>query len=142
MLDILPRIGAEFYEKVSDGLQNSDSESILTDKERKFLDGGYYTTENGEKRHHEGVKTALCYYAYARFIRNHSLQTTPFGVVSKKGDESSIIDRHIVAAMSEDARKIADEYMLQSLTFWNEVKGKDDIKPGRTKARRKFIPIG
>ena len=160
LLDLLPRIGAEFYQRLNDigpivlekcrtALQTEDGEMIATENEYdlpvnewKFLNGGYYRTCDGEKRHFEGVRTALCYYAYARFIRNHSLQTTPFGVVTKDGDESSSVDRHTVAAMSAEARKIADEYLSQCLMFWDEVRKKGDISTGKAKRRRKFVPIG
>lgn len=160
MLDLMPRIGAEFYQKLSNlgpivlekcrkTLQTEDGEIIATENEYdlpinewKFLNGGYYLTCDGEKRHCEGIRTALCYYAYARFIRSHSLQTTPFGVVTKTGDESSSVDMHTVAAMSSEARKIADEYLSQCLMFWDEVKKKGDISTGKAKRRRKFIPIG
>lgn len=160
MLDLMPHIGAEFYQKLSNlgpivlekcrkTLQTEDGEIIATENEYdlpinewKFLNGGYYLTCDGEKRHCEGIRTALCYYAYARFIRSHSLQTTPFGVVTKTGDESSSVDMHTVAAMSSEARKIADEYLSQCLMFWDEVKKKGDISTGKAKRRRKFIPIG
>lgn len=160
MLDLMPLIGAEFYQKLSNlgpivlekcrkTLQTEDGEIIATENEYdlpinewKFLNGGYYLTCDGEKRHCEGIRTALCYYAYARFIRSHSLQTTPFGVVTKTGDESSSVDMHTVAAMSSEARKIADEYLSQCLMFWDEVKKKGDISTGKAKRRRKFIPIG
>lgn len=160
LLDLLPRIGAEFYQKLSNigpivlekcrtKLQTEDGEDIATENEYdlpvnewKFLNGGYYWTKDGEKRRFEGVRAALCYYAYARFIRSHSLQTTPYGVVNKTGDDSSNVDIKTVAAMSEEARKIAEEYLSQSLMFWNEVKKKDDIETGKARPRRKFVPIG
>lgn len=160
MLDLMPRIGAEFYQKLDNigdivleecrkKLKDQDGETIAVENEYdlpvnewKFLNGGYYRTCEGEKRFFGGVRTALCYYAYARFVRNHSQQVTPFGVVAKMGDESSGVDISTVAAMSADARRIADEYMAQSLAFWNEVRKADDIRAGRGSERRRFIPIG
>lgn len=160
LLDILPRIGAEFYQKLSqlgpidlgkeEGLLHDEGGvTIVAENEEdlpinmwKFLNGGYYTTSEGDTKRFEGVRKALCYFAYARFIRNHSSQVTPFGVVSKMGDESSSVDLRTIAAMASEAVNIGEEFLSQSLEFWNEVKSRGDLPLGKGKKRRKFIPIG
>ena len=67
---------------------------------------------------------------------------SPFGVVTKMGDESSASDLKTITAISAEARKIADEYLRQSMEYWNEVRSVTDFKPGTARKRRRFIPIG
>lgn len=159
-LDVIPYIGADFYQKLSDlgDIVLSDTGQYLKDhddcniavgneedlpiNEWKFLNGGYYRTCNGELKHFEGVRKALCYYAYARFVLMHPVQVTPFGVVTKTGDESTSSDLRTVTAIAAEARKIADEYLRQCLDFWNEVKSAKDFTLGTAKRRKKFVAIG
>lgn len=160
LLDLLPRIGADFYQQLSEigaidlgkdeGLLKdengtivlSESEGTLSANMFKFLNGGYFVSKTGETKRIEGVRKALCYFAYARFIRNHSSQVTPFGVVSKMGDESSSVDLKTITALSTEASKIGEEFLVQCLNFWNEVKGIDDINLGKGEKRRRFFAIG
>lgn len=132
-LDVVPYIGAEFYQKLSNIgdivlgktekylLDNDDNriavenEGDLPINEWKFLNGGYYKDKCGELKRIDGLKKALCYYAYARFIFQNVTQVTPFGVVTKMGDESSSADLTTVRALSSEAKKIGDEYLRQCL---------------------------
>lgn len=159
-LDVIPYIGAAFYQKLSDlgdiilgktegYLIDHDSEAIsvgneydLPINEFKFLNGGYYKSKSGELKRIEGIRKAICYYSYARFILMHSTRITPFGVVTKMGDESTSSDIRATTAMSAEAKKIADEYLRQCLEYWNEVREVCDFKTGSAKRRRKFIAIG
>ena len=72
----------------------------------------------------------------------HPVQVTPFGVVTKMGDESTSSDLRTVTTIAAEARKIADEYLRQCLDYWNEVKTAKDFNLGTAKRRRKFIAIG
>ena len=160
LLDIAPVIGAELYEKLRNigeitlddaGTrlldETGENAIIVADKnelplnEYKLLNGGYYEDNNGVKCRFEGVKTALAYFAYARFIRNHPVAVTPFGVVSKLGDESSNADARTVAAVSADARRIGEMYLTEAMRFWGIVESCRSNKGVQTH-RRRFIPIG
>ena len=159
-LDIIPYIGAAFYQKLNnigdikldevgnylrdhdDTIISTQNEDDLPINEWKFLNGGYYKTQNGELKHFEGIRIAICYYSYARFVLMHSTQVSPFGVVTKMGDESNASDLKTITAISAEARKIADEYLRQSMEYWNEVRSVTDFKPGTARKRRRFIPIG
>lgn len=159
-LDIVPYIGAEFYQKLcnlgdiilckaEEYLRDNDSNILAVENEGdlpinecKFLNGGYYRSKCGELKKFEGVRKALCYYAYSRFVYQQLTQVTPFGVVTKIGDESSSVDLKTVTAMSIEAKKIADEYMRQCLEFLQEVREVQDFKTGSEKRKRKFIAIG
>ena len=160
-LDILPRIGAEFYQKLSNLgdivlgeareylLVNDDNhiavenEGDLPINEWKFLYGGYYRDRCGVLRRMEGIKKALCYFTYARFVLQHGTNVTPFGVVSKMGDESSSVDLRTLNAVSAEARKIGEEYLSQTLAYWEEVKAVGDYEIGSRKPiKKRFLAIG
>lgn len=163
LLDIEPVIGADLYEKLTnigeivlpDGEteildETGDNSIIVADEnelplnEYKLLNGGYYEDGSGVKHRFEGIKKALAYFAYARFVRNHGTQVTPFGVVNKLGDESQNADARSIAAVSADARKIGENWLNESMKFWRIV---EDCRCSRSitgarQHRRRFVPIG
>ncbi len=159
-IDILPRVGAEFYQRLTQigDIEYEACEILLKEEifsretiemhkdlpvlEWKFLTGGYYLGSDGSMRHFDGAKSALCYYSYARLVRNHSSQVTPFGVVTKMGDESSLVDIKSIAVISSDARKIGDEYLSQCLEFLNDMRDAKNCEKKGSGQRRKFIAIG
>ena len=160
LLDIEPVIGAELYEKLTnigeivlddENTQlldeTGDNAIIVADEndlplnEYKLLCGGYYEDCGGVKHRFEGIKTALAYFAYARFVRNHSTAVTPFGVVNKLGDESSNADSRQIAAVSADARRIGENYLTEAMKFWSIVESCRCRKNVRTH-RRRFVPVG
>lgn len=158
-LDLIPFIGAAFYQKLNslgeieideDGTKLMDETDVIATgyegdlpiNEWKFLNGGYYTTLCGEYKWFGGIRLALCYFAYARFIRSHVSQVTPFGVVTKIGDDSTPVSYSAVSAMSAEAKKIGDEYLRQSLDFWNETRKAQDKKTGSAKKTKRFVSIG
>ena len=155
-LDVLPVIGAKLYKELSSlgPVTNSKGEIILDDAGQeissgiegelpadlhKFLNGGEYQNAAGELVRFEGVRAALCYLAYARFVRNHSINVTAFGVVQKVGDYSSPIDQELIISASRDAKKIGDEYLSRSMKFWNETHAEPQKPAGRV---RRFVSIG
>lgn len=160
LLDIEPVIGAELYEQltnVGEIVLDEDNTALLDEtgdnaivvadenelplNEYKLLNGGYYQDCNGVKHRFVGIKTALAYFAYARFVRNHSTAVTPFGVVNKLGDESSNADSRTIAAVSADARRIGESYLADAMKFWRIVED-CRCKTGIRTHRRRFVPIG
>lgn len=116
------------------------SEGDLPADEYKLLNGGYYdaTGCGAEDCYFAGIKAALAYLAYARFLRNHALNVTPFGVVVKEGDGSSPATPQAINAAATDADKVGREYLGQTLAWWKSVH--TDAKPAGP--RRRFIAIG
>ena len=137
-LDILPAVGAEEYDRLTAGTPDPE----LSGDEQLLLSGGTYEDEGGVKHRFEGLKVALAYLAYARFVRNHQLNVTPFGVVYKDGDESGQTDIRAIAAASKDAERIGQEYLAGTMAFWKS-RTASGCKPGQgSRPRRRFIPIG
>lgn len=150
-LDIVPRIGAELAQKydalgdyvIDDLPEVTGDESDLhglTPEEYTLLVGGYYDGGCGVE-HTRGVRDALAYYAYARFVRNHPVQVTPLGVVTKTGDNSEPVQQQTIAAVASDARKIGDAIMGGAIEYWKTVTVGSCCKNGGG-WRRKFVAVG
>lgn len=155
-LDVEPVIGAELCRKfcnlgeiatdkqgttISDEQNNTilaGAESDLPTTEHTLLNGGYYTDASGQLCRVEGVRVALAYLAYARFIRNHDVNVTPYGVVTKYGEESTPVDARTVTAVSNDAYKIGMEHLESCVRYWKYVSS--ERIPAKKK--RRFLPIG
>lgn len=159
-LDILPAIGAELYRRYSQlgevdvdvdvQLQDEKGNRIyileegeLPTEEYKLLNGGFYTDCTGQVRRFEGLKAAHAYLAYARFVRNHSTQVTPFGVVQKMGDDSNAASDRNIAAVCKDAERIGTAHLQEAVAYWKDwhiQHGQTAQKPAPR--RKRFTAIG
>lgn len=159
-LDILPAIGAELYRRYSQlgevdvdvdvHLQDEKGNRIyileegeLPTEEYKLLNGGFYTDCTGQVRRFEGLKAAHAYLAYARFVRNHSTQVTPFGVVQKMGDDSNAASDRNIAAVCKDAERIGTAHLQEAVAYWKDwhiQHGQTAQKPAPR--RKRFTAIG
>lgn len=159
-LDILPAIGAELYRRYSQlgevdvdvdvQLQDDQGNRIyileegeLPTEEYKLLNGGFYTDCTGQVRRFEGLKAAHAYLAYARFVRNHSTQVTPFGVVQKMGDDSNAASDRNIAAVCKDAERIGTAHLQEAVAYWKDwhiQHGQTAQKPAPR--RKRFTAIG
>lgn len=155
-LDIEPVIGAELCRKfanlgkitseygdtqVCDEQGNSimsGMEGDLPTEEHTLLNGGYYTDASGQLCRVDGVRMALAYLAYARFVRNHDVNVSPYGVVTKYGQDSTPVEARTISAVSNDAYKIGMEYLDSCVRYWKFVSNKSI--PAKKKHR--FLAIG
>lgn len=80
---------------------------------KDLLNGCDYTY-NGQTRHHEGLKTVLSYFAYARFVRFGSAISTAYDMVQKLQDNSQPISEAEKQVIYTENRKIA-------MTYWGRV---------------------
>lgn len=147
--DVVPVIGAELYQRYQalgvievdaegNELQDENGDPIyslmegdLPTDEYKLLNGGYYTDECGTLQRFEGLRVAVAYLAYARFIRNQSINVTPFGVVQKVSDESTPTSDRNIAAAAADAERVGKAYLLATIKYWRMVTG-ECIRPRRS----------
>lgn len=132
-LDVLPILGAALYARLDQG-------EGLTEQEMTLLEGGEYNADCGGVRHIQGVKVALAYFAYARLVRNNQVNVTPYGVVTKVGDESNPTEYRTVAAVCADAQNIGEALLAEAMRYWREVDGV--CACGTQRAKRKFVAIG
>lgn len=148
-IDIRGAIGAELFRKldnigpflVVDGEIVGDDD--LTTEEKTLLVGGYYTSGCGCSEYFEGLLLALGYFAYARILREQSLNVTAYGVVVKEGELSSPADTRAIAAAALNAQNIAEAYLGNTLKYWRTIQNEgccgEAQMPKRT---RKFVAIG
>lgn len=136
-LDIVPLLGVEEYDRLA------DEHTELTDAEKMLLDGGTWS-DNGKVERFAGLKAAESYLVFARFIKTHPLQVTPYGVVVKDGDDSVAASAQSIMAASKDSEKIGRQYLADAIRYWRYVTAagcEREGKPVRA-SRPKFIPIG
>lgn len=121
-------------------------EATKTSAEELMLDGGEYYDRCGNVKYIEGVKVALAYFAYARMVRNHQVAVTPFGVVSKMGDDSNPTDARMLASVAADAVNIATAMLRRCAEFWLQVEECRGLHIMRKSlagnGKKKFIAIG
>lgn len=159
-LDIIPLLGVDEYRRLSEyssagfllgssvlgynSLGGGAVGPLLTPEEQMLLDGGQYVDSCGCMRRFAGLKAAEAYLTFARFIRTHPLQVTPYGVVVKEGDDSMPASAQGIAAVSKDSEKIGRQYLADAVRYWREVSGAKcaACQPPVTASRRKFVAIG
>lgn len=161
-LDIVPVLGALEYERLADPPRSVISftlgearlgvdtlgekgETVLTPEERMLLDGGIWTDECGCLRRFAGLKAAVAYLTFARFVRTHPVQVTPYGVVVKEGDDSSPANAQTIASVSRDSEKIGQQYLKDAIAYWRAVEAsrcRDRCLRPNLAARPRFKAIG
>lgn len=160
-IDILPAIGAGLYRKLdgfgpvtidSDGTLLLDehghpifvnAEAPISDNEALLLTGGYYTDNCGCEQYFEGLCLALAYLAYARLLREHSLNVTAYGVVIKEGELSSPADTRDISGAALNTQHIGEAYLGRTLRYWHHIsqcKGCGGVTPSKRNPR--FLKIG
>lgn len=157
-LDIAPVIGEKLFSQLSDlgsividnataelqdengGTVYSGIEGELPSDVHTLLNGGTYTGPCGELIRIEGLRVAEAYLAYARFVRNHSINVTPFGVVQKVGDDSTAVSHATIESVALDAERIGKEYLGRTVRYWRYIHENDTRV--RTQKLPRFMAIG
>lgn len=84
--------------------------TITKDQYTAVMEGGYY--EGGRS---EGLKVAIAYIAYSRFIVNNPISPTAFGVRYKDGEFSTRVEDNIIIRSSNEARNIGEAYLEKAI---------------------------
>lgn len=116
--DIKPVLGRALYLGFVNGLGASPQEDIYVD----LWEGKTYTDKGiNADVSFEGVKRALIYYAYARFLNNQNTNVGSFGIVVKennpysKSEEEKKIQRLVTSAI-----QAAESYKSDFVKFLND----------------------
>lgn len=64
-----------------------------------------------------GLKTAVAYYAWARIVKNNSVNVTRHGVVIKNDEQSHSIDFKSILKIHDEAVEYADKCMVEVTAF-------------------------
>ena len=126
-LYLKPVFGIALFKNIED---NKDEYMLL-------LNGGAY---NEDKSYLEGLRIAVGYLAYSRFLINNPVNVTAFGVVQKTTQYSEPVDEKTLVRASNDAKKIGEEYLRQCVEYLKFKGLLDSCKP--IKVRNKFKSIG
>lgn len=99
-LFVIDTLGAANYKAISEDASKFDL----------VLNGGYYE-KCGQTAHLVGLKAAIAYLAYSRFLLNQQVNVTSFGVVVKNGELSNPVDNKQVIYQSNQAKEIGLKYL-------------------------------
>lgn len=122
-------------------MENSLFLDVISDPEKysDLLDGCEYETRNGNKRVFLGLKKSICYYSYARLMKNGDYNVNRFGTSNKDSEYSSNTDYKEKVIAYNDAFDVADRYLKECVLYLNENKdryplyrGKGGLRSNRT----------
>lgn len=145
MLFIIPIIGAINYKSIERSYLESNDSITITDNsgntifinKLELYEGCFY---NDNKNHCVGIKKAMGYLVYSRFVRNQNVNVTAFGVVAKQGQFSDAVDEKTIIRIANDAEKIGLNYLNNCIDFINFKSTNKEML--RKKTRNKFKAIG
>ena len=97
------------------------------------LSGGDYETSRVANRYFYGLKKALCYYAYARLMKNGDYNVDRFGTSMKQGEYSSNAAYKEKVTAYNDAFAVGDVYLKECVIYLKENKDKYPLYNGMGK---------
>lgn len=89
--------------------------TITKDQYTAAMEGGYYDGGCSGDGRSEGLKIAIAYIAYSRFIVNNPINPTAFGVKYKDGEFSTRVEDNIIVRSSNEARNIGEAYLEKAI---------------------------
>lgn len=89
--------------------------TITKDQYIAAMEGGYYYGGCSGDGRSEGLKIAIAYIAYSRFIINNPINPTAFGVRYKDGEFSTRVEDNIIIRSSNEARNIGEAYLEKAI---------------------------
>ena len=111
-----------------------DQVTITKDQYIAAMEGGYY--EGGRS---EGLKVAIAYIAYSRFIVNNPINPTAFGVRYKDGEFSTRVEDNIIIRSSNEARNIGEAYLEKAINHLKALRLLTPCTEYRESPARKII---
>jgi len=126
-LDVQDLLCAEFYNDLM--MNSTDAEYV------ELLNRGIYQY-NGTEYTNVGLKTVICYYAHARYLKFGSATDTPFSLVEKTNNDSQIVSEKTKQILYKQNQQIAYKYWMNVEAFLNRKKSnyplwkvEDNCKP-------------
>lgn len=107
-IDIKSFLGETLYYDFVENISDSNYQKLLIGGDYTYQDNNYYFN---------GIKPALVYFAYARFLQNHGVTVTSFAVVQKRTDYSENIDNETLARLVTSAREVGYAYLREVENF-------------------------
>lgn len=82
-----------------------------------LLNGGMYKSASGDIKTFEGLKSALAYFTFARFVRNGDGNVTRVGFTVKDNEHSTRASDVEKERTYNDTRAIAERYLRECMDF-------------------------
>lgn len=82
-----------------------------------LLNGGMYKSASGDIKTFEGLKSALAYFTFARFVRNGDGNVTRVGFTVKDNEHSTRASDVEKGRTYNDTRAIAERYLRECMDF-------------------------
>jgi hypothetical protein len=114
-LDLKELIGSAFYLALYKDVTDSPALQLYSD----LWNGSEWVCNNKTYRH-EGLKTVLVHFSYARYIMNSGQEETAFGVVVKKEENSEPISEKTLLRKIDNANSAAFAYFKDVEMFLND----------------------
>lgn len=115
-LDIRPFLGDPLFYDLVEGVNASPQST----KYLELINGKSYTNSYGHTIYFDGLKVAIAYFAYARFMQNQGINVTRFGIVKKLNDTSEPIDQAAIDRFVGNTRSIGNSYIAQVEAFLDD----------------------
>ena len=126
---VIPTIGAKLYKDLIDKVESENNTTLL--------EGGYY---NGDTAYLSGLKKAIAYLAYSRYVRNSNVFLTSSGARAKGSLEfSDSVDDRAVVRVANEAEKRGIKLLDECVAYLNYI-GSQAVRVSSKK--KKFIIIG
>lgn len=107
-LFLIPAIGAKMYKSL-DANPKPDNYDMI-------MNGGYYNDDND---YFPGLREAMGYLVYSRFVRGQNVNATAFGMVTKQGQFSEPVDERTIKNVANDAEITGLNYLQQTVDYIN-----------------------
>lgn len=131
-LDLKPQLGPALYKALVDGIAASPSVTIY----QTLLDGEDYTYCD-ETITYPGLKKAIAYFAYARYLAESDLISTVTGMARPTPDNSQIASDKSISRRIAQAREAGSHYFDEAHQYLCEKSDTYPLYKGDTGERRR-----
>lgn len=107
--DLKGLLGNPFYHSLAQDILDSPSLQLYAD-----LWNGSEWIFQGRTFRHEGLKTVLVHFTYARYVMNSNMEETAFGIVTKKEENSTPVSDKTIQRKIDNARSGA-------MAYWKDI---------------------
>lgn len=129
LLDLKPLLGEKLFDK------------IITSPEdhAELLDGGIYAHDGIEYSNY-GLKMALAYFTYARYVMFSQVTDTPYAIIEKRNTDSQPVTPETKKSIFNTNREMADK-VWSNVKIYLQRKGDPDYKGYTSKPLIRFSKI-
>ena len=112
-LYVKAKLGDALY---MDLLEKKDS----TEEYKILLNGGTYQNCKDDTFMIAGLRTAISYYVYAKYVMNGDFESTRYGMVMKESEYSNHLSDKNRSSCYNDALEMANSYMQECILYCKE----------------------